>query len=192
MKEQSFPQTLAQAIRYFANVDNCIRFFVSLRWPDGVTCPTCGGKEVSYISTRHIWKCKQKHDHRQFSVKVGTIMEDSPIPLDKWLAAMWLISNCRNGVSSYEIARDLGVTQKSAWFMAHRIRHAMQNGSFSKLGGPGGAVEMDEAFVGGKMKNMHGKRRAELRRVKNECVQARPLSLARVQLWLCWTESSAK
>jgi hypothetical protein len=118
---------------------------------------------VSFISTRRIWKCKEKHDHRQFSAKVGTIMEDSPIPLDKWLTAMWLICNCRNGVSSYEIARDLGVTQKSAWFMAHRIRLAMQNGSFSKLGGPGGEVEADEAFIGGKAKNMHGKRRMALR-----------------------------
>lgn len=172
MKEQSsFPQTLAQAIRYFADLDNCVRFFASLRWPDGVICPECGSKEVSYISTRRIWKCKVKHSHRQFSVKVGTIMEDSPLPLDKWLTAMWLICNCRNGVSSYEISRDLGVTQKSAWFMAHRIRLAMQNGNFSKLGGPGGEVEMDEAFIGGKMKNMHSKRREALRRVKNECVQ---------------------
>lgn len=170
-KQTSFPQTLAQAIRYFADMDNCIKFLIGLRWPDGVACPKCGSKEVSYISTRHIWKCKQKHDHRQFSCKVGTIMEDSPIPLDKWLAAMWLICNCRNGVSSYEIHRALGVTQKSAWFMAHRIRLAMQNGSFSKLGGPGGEVEMDEAFIGGKMKNMHSKRREALRRVKNECVQ---------------------
>ncbi|MGB8129972.1 MAG: IS1595 family transposase [Candidatus Angelobacter sp.] len=164
MKEQSsFPQTLAQAIRYFADLNNCIDFLANLRWPDGVTCPKCGSKEVSYISTRRIWKCKQKHDHRQFSAKVGTIMEDSPIPLNDWLTAMWLICNCRNGVSSYEIARDIGVTQKSAWFMAHRIRLAMQNGSFVKLGGNGGIVEVDETYIGGKARNMH----ATVRRRRN-------------------------
>src|SRR5258708_22216656 len=156
MKEnQAFPQTLAQAIRYFADLNNCIDFLANLRWSDGVTCPKCGSKEVSYISTRHIWKCKQEHDHRQFSAKVGTIMEDSPIPLDKWLTAMWLLCNCRNGVSSYEVARDLGVTQKTAWFMMHRIRKAMQSGSFRKFGGPGGEVGSDEAFIGGKPKNIH-------------------------------------
>jgi transposase-like protein len=172
MEKTLFPKTLAQAIRHFADPDTCIDFLANLRWPDGVTCPQCGSKEVSFISTRRIWKCKAKHSHRQFSVKVGTIMEDSPIPLDKWLTAMWLVCNCRNGVSSYEIHRALGVTQKSAWFMAHRIRLAMQQGfNITKLGGPGGEVEMDEAFIGGKMKNMHSKRREALRRVKNECVQ---------------------
>lgn len=161
----SFPQTLAQAIRYFADLNNCIDFLANLRWPDGVTCPKCGSKEVSYVSTRHIWKCKQEHDHRQFSAKVGTIMEDSPIPLDKWLTAMWLICNCRNGISSYEVARDLGVTQKSAWFMMHRIRLAMKNGSFMKFGGPGGEVEVDEAFIGGKFKNMHSRKRNKIIRI---------------------------
>jgi transposase-like protein len=161
--KSSFPQTLAQAIRYFADLNNCIDFLANLRWPDGVTCPKCGSKEVSYISTRRIWKCKQKHDHRQFSAKVGTIMEDSPIPLNDWLTAMWLVCNCRNGVSSYEIARDIGVTQKSAWFMAHRIRKAMQNGSFVKLGGTGGIVEVDETYIGGKARNMH----AVVRRRRN-------------------------
>jgi transposase-like protein len=155
--KSSFPQTLAQAIRYFADLNNCIDFLANLRWPDGVTCPKCGSREVSFISTRRIWKCKQKHDHRQFSAKVGTIMEDSPIPLNDWLTAMWLVCNCRNGVSSYEIARDIGVTQKSAWFMAHRIRKAMQNGSFVKLGGNGGIVEVDETYIGGKARNMHAK-----------------------------------
>ncbi len=167
MKEkQAFPQTLAQAIRYFADLNNCIDFLANLRWPDGVTCPKCGSKEVSYVSTRRIWKCKQEHDHRQFSAKVGTIMEDSPIPLDKWLTAMWMLSNCRNGISSYEVARDLGVTQNSAWFMLHRIRKAMQNGSFQKFGGPGGEVEADEAFIGGKPKNMHANRRLALRKAR--------------------------
>lgn len=172
MKAQtSFPQTLAQAIRYFANPDTCIDFLANLRWPYGVTCPKCGSKEVSYIKTRRIWKCKQQHDHRQFSAKVGTIMEDSPIPLDKWLTAMWLICNCRNGVSSYEIHRALGVTQKSAWFMAHRIRLAMQNESMGRLGGPGGEVEADEAFVGGKPRNMHSKRRMALKKAQEEALK---------------------
>jgi transposase-like protein len=161
-RNQHSRQTLAQAIRYFADINNCIDFLANLRWPDGVTCPKCGSKEVSYIKTRHIWKCKQAHDHRQFSAKVGTIMEDSPIPLDKWLTAMWLICNCRNGVSSYEIARDLGVTQKSAWFMAHRIRLAMKNGSFAKLGSSGGPVEADETFVGPEPRRMHKDRRAKI------------------------------
>jgi transposase-like protein len=161
--ESSFPQTLQQAIRYFADLDNCIDFLANLRWPEGVVCPKCGSKEVSYIKTRRIWKCKQEHDHRQFSCKVGTIMEDSPISLDKWLTAMWLICNCRNGVSSYEIGRSLGVTQKSAWFMLHRIRLAMQNGGFVRLGGPGSDVEVDETFIGGKARNMH----AVVRRRRN-------------------------
>lgn len=118
----AFPKTLIEAIRYFSDTDTCIAFLVSLRWPNGVTCPTCGSKEVSYISTRRIWKCKVKHDHRQFSIKVGTIFEDSPIGLDKWLSAMWMICNDKNGISSYEVHRGLGITQKSAWFMMHRIR----------------------------------------------------------------------
>lgn len=160
--DSSFPQTLQDAIRYFANLDNCIDFLANLRWPDGVTCPKCGSKEVSYIKTRRIWKCKQTHDHRQFSAKVGTIMEDSPIALDKWLTAMWMICNCRNGVSSYEIHRTIGVTQKSAWFMLHRIRLAMQNGSLLKLGGSGNPVEADETFIGGKARNMHKSKRARL------------------------------
>jgi transposase-like protein len=148
----AFPETLIEAIRYFSNLDTCIQFLASLRWPDGVTCPTCGSQDVSFLSTRRIWKCKTKHSLQQFSVKVGTIFEDSPIGLDKWLAAMWMICNCKNGISSYEIGRDLGVTQKSAWFMMHRIRKAMQNGSFLKFAGE---VEVDETFIGGKARNMH-------------------------------------
>jgi transposase-like protein len=183
---------LAQAIRHFANPDTCIDFLANLRWPNGVTCPKCGSKEVSFISTRRIWKCKEKHDHRQFSAKVGTIMEDSPIPLDKWLTAMWLICNCRNGVSSYEIARDLGVTQKSAWFMAHRIRLAMQNGSFNKLGGPGGEVECDEAFIGGKAKNMHEKRRVALRQARQSSLHGDTRLIGKAAVMECWTEISAK
>ncbi len=147
------PQTLLGAIRYFANPDVCQGFMVSLRWPDGkVTCPTCGRDDVRYIATRRIWECKDKHAKRQFSVKVGTIFEDSPIPLDKWLATIWMIANAKNGVSSYEIHRAIGVTQKSAWFMLHRIRLAMQSGSLDRMSGE---VEADETWIGGKARNMH-------------------------------------
>ncbi len=143
------PKTLQQAIKYYSNPDTCIDFIVSRRWPNGVECPTCGRKDVRFISTRRMWECKDKHPKRQFSVKVGTIFEDSAIPLDKWLIAIWMIANCENGVSSYEIGRALGITQKSAWFMLHRIRLAMQNQTFVKMGGPGSEVEVDETFVGG-------------------------------------------
>jgi transposase-like protein len=128
---------------------------VSLRWPDGVVCPTCGRKDVVFLANQRKWQCKSVHGHRQFSAKVGTIFEDSPISLDKWLAALWMIANCKNGISSYEVGRALGVTQKSAWFMMHRIRLAMQSKSFLKLGGEGKAVEVDETFIGGKARNMH-------------------------------------
>ena len=118
------PKTLQQAILYFADADNCLNFMVERRWPDGVECPTCGSKEVRFISTRRMWECKSQHSKKQFSAKIGTIFEDSALPLDKWLIAMWMIANCKNGVSSYEIHRAIGVTQKSAWFMLHRIRLA--------------------------------------------------------------------
>lgn len=146
------PKTLQQAIVYFADAENCLKFMVERRWPNGVACPTCGRKDVRFISTRHMWECKEKHARKQFSVKVGTIFEDSPISLDKWLVAVWMIANCKNGVSSYEVARALGLTQKSAWFMLHRIRFAMQIGSFGKLSGE---VEADETFIGGKARYMH-------------------------------------
>ncbi|MCI0563093.1 MAG: IS1595 family transposase, partial [Nitrososphaera sp.] len=150
MNAQTFPNTLQEAIVYFSDPENCITFLAQLRWPNGVTCPNCDAKEVSYLSTRRIWKCKACK--KQFSVKVGTIMEDSPIRLDKWLSAIWIIVNAKNGVSSYEIHRSLGITQKSAWFMLHRIRCAMQTGTFKKLSGH---VEVDETFIGGKARNMH-------------------------------------
>jgi transposase-like protein len=148
------PKTLQQAIVYFANPDNCLNFMVARRWPKGVTCPTCGSKDVRFISTRRMWECKAIHSRKQFSAKVGTIFEDSPISLDKWLIAVWMIANCKNGVSSYEVARAIGVTQKSAWFMMHRIRLAMQDDS-PVVGGKGKIVEVDEAFIGGKSRNMH-------------------------------------
>lgn len=149
------PKTLQQAIIYYADPANCLLFMVGLRWPDGVECPTCGRKDVVFLANQNKWQCKTVHHHRQFTVKVGTIFEDSPIPLDKWLVAMWMIANCKNGVSSYEIHRALGVTQKSAWFMLHRIRLAMQNNSFVKMGGKGGEVEVDETFIGGAARFMH-------------------------------------
>lgn len=154
------PKTLQEAIIYFADPDNCIAFFSARRWPKGVECPTCGSKAVSYISTRRMWECKSAHPRKQFSIKVGSIFEDSALGLDKWLTAAWMICNCKNGISSCEIARSIGVTQKTAWFMAHRIRKAMQTGSFMKLGGKGGnGVEVDETFIGGKARNMHVSKR---------------------------------
>jgi transposase-like protein len=153
------PKSLQEAIIYFSNPDNCIDYLAVRRWPKGVTCPGCGSERVSFNAKRRTWKCSTHHSKREFSVKVGTIYEDSPIGLDKWLTATWMLTNCKNGVSSYEIARDLRVTQKSAWFMLHRIRLALQDDFFgSKLGGNGNAVEVDETFIGGKARNMHKSR----------------------------------
>jgi transposase-like protein len=148
-------KTLQAAITHFSKPDNCLNFIVGLRWPDGVVCPTCDSPKVAFIPTRRLWECKTKHAKRQFSVKVGTVLEDSALGLDKWLCAMWMLANCKNGVSSYEIHRALGITQKSAWFMLQRIRLAMQNGSIMKLGGGMSEVEVDETFIGGKARNMH-------------------------------------
>jgi transposase-like protein len=128
------PGTLLQAIRYFTDFENCRRFMMGLRWPNGnVTCPRCGSDHIVYLAKVRVWKCYGKHASPTFSLKTGTIFEDSPLGLDKWIAAVWLVVNCKNGVSSYEIARHLGVTQKSAWFMGHRIRRALHVGSFDKL-----------------------------------------------------------
>ncbi|MFZ0913569.1 MAG: IS1595 family transposase [Candidatus Korobacteraceae bacterium] len=148
------PESLQEAILYFSNPDNCIDYLAVRRWPDGaVTCPTCGSDKVKFRANRRTWTCSTHHAKREFSIKVGTVMEDSAIPLDKWLTTAWLITNCKNGISSYEIAKDVKVTQKSAWFMLHRIRLVMQDEHFgSKLGGE---VEVDETFIGGKARNMH-------------------------------------
>ena len=152
------PKTLQDAILYFAEFENCRQFMLDLRWPEGkVTCPTCGSERVTYLATQRRWKCYAKHPKPQFSLKTGTIFEDSPLGLDKWLVALWLLVNCKNGISSMEIARDLGITQKSAWFMAHRLRFALHHGSFDKLSGE---VEVDETFIGGKARNMHKAERA--------------------------------
>jgi transposase-like protein len=151
------PQTLIEAIRYFADPDVAMHTMVELRWPDGVYCPTCGRTDPRFIATRRMWECKEKHPRKQFSAKVGTIFEDSPIDLGKWFAAVWMVANCKNGISSYEMHRALGVTQKTAWFMDHRIRLAMKTGSFLKMSGE---VEADETFIGGLAKNMHKHERA--------------------------------
>jgi transposase-like protein len=137
MEDSKFPTSLLQASRYFDNPDVCVEFVASMRWPDGPICPNCGSREHSFLTTRRIWKCKAKTCRKQFSVKTGTIFEDSPIPLDKWLMAIWLVVNCKNGISSYEIARDLKLTQKSAWFVLHRVRLALRNGSLDKMGNDG-------------------------------------------------------
>jgi len=163
----SSPKTLQDAIIHFADADNCLQFMVLHRWPDGVvTCPACGRKDVVFLANQRKWQCKSVHAKRQFSAKVGTIFEDSPLGLEKWLPAVWLICNSKNGVSSCEIARSLGVTQKTAWFMLHRIRLAMCADPFNihdgKMGGDGG-VEVDESFVGGKLENMHKGRAKQLR-----------------------------
>ena len=158
------PRTLQQAIIYFDNPDNCLNWVAKLRWPDGIECPVCGRKDARFLAKQRKWQCKSVHHHRQFGVKVGTIFEDSPLPLDKWLVAVWMVANCKNGVSSYEVARAVGVTQKSAWFMLHRIRLAMQSRSLVKLGGNGSHVEVDETFIGGKARNMHAAKRE--RRIK--------------------------
>jgi transposase-like protein len=148
------PKSLQEAVVYFSDLNNCIDYLAIRRWPDGhVVCPTCDSDKVKFNADRRIWQCSSHHSKRQFSIKVGTIMEDSAIPLDKWLMAMWMVTNCKNGISSYEIAKDVKVTQKSAWFMLHRIRLAMQDEiSGSKLSGH---VEVDETFIGGKARNMH-------------------------------------
>ncbi len=150
------PKTLQQAIQFFGDYDNCRRFMVEVRWADGIVrCPTCDSQKVTYLENAKLYKCNEKHARQKFSLKIGTIFEDSPLPLEKWLPAVWLIVSAKNGISSYEVHRALGVTQKSAWFMMHRIRLAMQSGSFNKAGGHGTEVEVDETFIGGKARNMH-------------------------------------
>lgn len=153
------PTTLQEAIIYFSDQENCIQYLIARRWPDGlVECPTCHRKDVTRLRNQPKFQCKSVHPRRQFSIKVGTIFEDSPLGLDKWLTAVWMITNCKNGVSSYEVHRAIGVTQKTAWFMVHRIRLAMQTESFADQ--MSGEVEADETFIGGKSRNMHRDKRA--------------------------------
>jgi transposase-like protein len=152
------PKTLQQAIQHFSDEQVCIDTVAALRWPEGVICPACGHKEHYYLKTQKRWKCKDCN--RQFSVKLGTIFEDSAIALNKWLVALWMLVNCRNGVSSYEVHRAIGITQKSAWFVLHRLRLALQGNGIVKLGGEGKTVEVDETYIGGKARFMHKSKRA--------------------------------
>jgi transposase-like protein len=156
-------KTLQDAIIYFSDPDNCLQYMVARRWPHGVSCPTCGSADVRFLANQQRWECKENHPRKQFSVKVGTIFEDSPIPLQKWLPAAWLISSNRNGISSWALHRALGVTQKTAWFMLQRLRLAMQD---EQTGGKlAGEIEADETFIGGKARNMHAAVKA--RRIKS-------------------------
>ncbi|MGA3095898.1 MAG: IS1595 family transposase [Bryobacteraceae bacterium] len=158
--------TLRDAILYFSEFEHCKDFMVELRWPNGaVKCPQCGSEKVCYLAKNRVWKCYATHPKLRFTLKTGTIFEDSPIPLEKWLPAVWMLLNAKNGISSWELSRALGVTQKTAWFMLHRIRLAMQGKTFNKLGGPGGGeVEVDESFIGGKARNMHYARKIEVQK----------------------------
>src|SRR6195256_645368 len=154
------PKTLREAIIFFADYSNCRKAVEAIRWPSGtVACPTCGSDHVTYLETQRRFKCYAKHPKAQFSLKVGTIFEDSPIGLEKWLPALWLVTNCKNGISSYEVARALGVTQNTAWFMLSRLRLALQAETGGKLNGE---IEADETFIGGKARNMHAAKRKRL------------------------------
>jgi len=153
MKTEQFPETLHEAIKYFAKDDRAFEYMKQVRWPDGkVTCPRCGCADVSFISTRKLWTCSECKTKKQFTIRVGTVLEDSAIPFEKWICAFWLISNAKNGISSYEIGRSLGVTQRTGWFMLQRIRLAMHNGTIEKMKGQ---VESDESFIGGRSRFMH-------------------------------------
>ncbi len=154
---ESEPTTLQEAILYFAKPENCRAYLVARRWPDGVTCPKCGTRDVIFLEAYNRWHCRAKHAAPQFTLKTGTVMEDSPIGLDKWLMVMWQIVNSKNGISSCEVHRAIGITQKSAWFMDHRIRFALGMDSGEKLSGH---VEADETFIGQKARNMHKSVRA--------------------------------
>jgi transposase-like protein len=161
------PTTLQEAVVFFSDTDNCREWILPRRWPNGVICPRCGSQNVSFMPKYNRWQCGARHASRQFTVKTGTIFEDSPLGIDKWLMAMWQVVNDRNGISSYEVARMIGVTQKSAWFMDHRIRHALHKGTFeTMLGGEGKIVEADESFFGGKAINMH--KDVRIRRMKGK------------------------
>lgn len=161
MSDNELPKTLQQAVKFFSDDLFCVRFVASRRWADGkAVCPKCGESNNTFMESRKVWQCKNKECKKQFSVKVGTIFEDSPLGLDKWLTAMWLIVNAKNGISSYEIHRAIGITQKSAWHLLHRIRLAMQSGSLEKLSG---TVECDETYIGGRAENMHHGKRKELK-----------------------------
>ena len=159
MNTNDTPKTLLEAVKFFSDYENCRKFMMDARWPNGlVQCPLCGSDHLTYMENTRRWKCYGEHPRAQFTLKVGTIFEDSAIPLEKWLTTVWLLANCKNGISSYELSRALGVTQKTAWFMLHRVRFAMRSGG---LGMMRGEVEVDETFIGGKARNMHLQKREE-------------------------------
>jgi transposase-like protein len=162
------PKTLLEAIQYFSDAENCRQFMIAVRWADGIVkCPHCGSEKVSYLEKAKVYQCYGKHPKSKFSLKVGTVFEDSPIGLEKWLPASWLLSNSKNGISSYELSKSIGVTQKSAWFMLHRIRTAMRedHGIHTMGGNNQNPIEIDETFIGGKSINKHlGKRKQSERK----------------------------
>jgi transposase-like protein len=164
MEHLPIPKTLLDAVKFYSDPENCRQHMIEVRWADGVVrCPTCGSENVTFLKAANLYKCYGRHDRAKFSLKVGTVFEDSPIGLDKWLPVVWMLANCKNGISSYEIHRAIGVTQKTAWFMLHRIRKAMAARSFGKLGGSeGGPVEVDETFIGPKTQKMHRERRLKM------------------------------
>ena len=180
----NFPKGLIEATRYFSEQRICLELIAKSKWPNGPACPRCASKRLSFLETRLTWKCLDCK--KQFSVKVGTIFEDSAVPLDKWLTAMWLLSNCKNDVSSHELADALGVMQRTAWFMLHRIRYAMHTGSIDKTTG---AAEADETFISGRARNMHvgkhmdkdSRNAAGWTKRWSDCLNPRPGRLAR--LW---------
>lgn len=151
------PKILREAILYFSDAENCREYLVKRRWPNGVTCPRCGSSKVAFMEKYNRWQCSVAHDHRQFTLKTGTIFEDSPISLEKWLMAMWQVVNCKSGISSYEVHRAIGVTQKTAWFMDYRIRLALGMGPEERE--LSRECEGDETFVGGKARNVHVSKR---------------------------------
>jgi transposase-like protein len=170
------PRTLQQAILFFSEYANCHKAVMAIRWPDGtVKCPTCGSENVTYLENARVWKCYAKHPKAKFSLKVGTIFEDSPIPLQKWLPALWLLVNCKNGISSYELGRALGVTQKTAWFMLSRLRLALQGEDGGKISGD---VEVDETYIGGKSRNMHASKRRRVGMTKGRAVAGKVAVMA--------------
>jgi transposase-like protein len=155
------PKSLQEAIIYFSKPENCREYLVERRWPNGVICPRCGSANVLFLVKYNRWHCREKHDAPQFTLKTGTVMEDSPIGLDKWLSAMWMVANFKNGVSSWEIHRSLGVTQKTAWFLLHRVRLALGEVPSTKMGG-NGPIEIDETHIGPKPQKMHRAKRLKV------------------------------
>jgi transposase-like protein len=160
------PKTLQEAIQLYSNEQTCITAVADMRWPNGVKCPHCSAKKPYWIASQKRWKCRDCR--KQFSVKVGTIFEDSPIPLQKWLPALWMLVSCKNGISSHELARGLGITQKSAWFVLHRLRTVLEDPIKAKLGGPDNEIELDETYIGGRTINMHKDRKLRLERERSK------------------------